>query len=429
MRLTQLRPIGLVIAFALVAGAGLAATAGRQPPADPPPAPEPGAPPRPAPVPAPAASRRLAVERHDCPNVDVAAFSPDGSVVVVAGWKPADAEVENVLTLWDAATGKHLRTFRGPDAGGGAFTFSPDGKRLAHPSTTENEVILREVASGKELHRLPHQFVSAADFSPDGKRVATTSSAFAGKETHSELHVWDVTTGRRVFSPALGADGAFLWAFFAPDGRLTAGTQAGRVRRWNSATGREEPPLALPMEPGRYVLPAADGSAFVGTPGGRPTVYDGATGRVVRAFGRAGEEYEFAHLFDGAKRLVAADKRGRAVTWDAATGQELGAFTIAAPGGANSGEFVRPTADGRYLLASSSEKTADGTDTIPSAAVYTPDGKLVRRARGVAELDFDAAGRSVVVLTRTPSTADAPPKYDVTVHPAAAWLAGGAKKE
>jgi hypothetical protein len=61
--------------------------------------------------------------------------------------------------------------------------------------------------------------------------------------------------------------------------------------------------------------------------------------------------------------------------------------------------------------------------------VYTPAGRLVRRDRGVAELAFDAAGRAVVVVTRTPATADQPPRFDVTVHDAAAWLAGGAKKD
>ncbi|MBN9523184.1 sigma-70 family RNA polymerase sigma factor [bacterium] len=426
MRLTQLRPIGLVLALAVLAGAGLAAAVGRQPPADPPP-PPPAAQPRPVATPAPAAPRRLAVDKHDCPDVQQAAFSPDGRVIAISGSKQANAAIEDVLTLWDTATGRHLHTFRGRDAGANGLCFSPDGTRLAQPVTDAGEVIVREVASGKELRRFAHEGVYATMFSPEGKYLATTGGVEEPRST--DVHVWDVAAGKRVFTPARVKGETYLWALFVPDGRLLVVTDTSRLRWWNPATGREDPPVTLAGEAGRYAVPARDGKWFVGTRPGRPTLFDGTTGRVVRTFGNDGDVFEFANFSDDARTVIATDKAGRVVVWETATGTQKATFTVPGADAAGNAPFIGSTPNGRHLLAQWSQSIDGGRDTVPWVAVYTPDGRLVRRERGLSDLEFDDAGRSVVAVTRIPSTDYAPPKYDVTVHDAAAWLAGGAKKE
>jgi WD40 repeat protein len=64
-------------------------------------------------------------------------------------------------------------------------TFSPDGSRLATASA-DKTARLWEVASGKELARLPHEAsVYHVAFSPDGSRLATASA-----DKTARLWVW-----------------------------------------------------------------------------------------------------------------------------------------------------------------------------------------------------------------------------------------------
>src|SRR5207244_4082063 len=94
-----------------------------------------------------------------------AAISPDGQVL-------ASGQASGVK-LWDAVTGKELRTL---DATATYYTaFSPDGTMLAtsHPGTIK----LWEIPSGKERAALPDgenvpRSVRSITFAPDGKMLA-----------------------------------------------------------------------------------------------------------------------------------------------------------------------------------------------------------------------------------------------------------------
>src|SRR5207245_2691219 len=88
------------------------------------------------------------------------AFSPDGKKVAAGG-------AGDGLCVWDAATGQELHRF--PQPGDlHSVAFSPDGKTLA---ASGKPVILRDVASGKELLKLDghSNWVLRVAFSPDGK--------------------------------------------------------------------------------------------------------------------------------------------------------------------------------------------------------------------------------------------------------------------
>src|SRR5262249_3225612 len=111
------------------------------------------------------------------PTVRSVAMSPDGKTLATG----AD---DNVVQLWDVATGKPGTKLAGHTDWVLALTFSPDGKQLASGGH-HGVVRLGEVASGKKLLDIPAQAapqpnqppppltpVQSLAFSPDGKQLA-----------------------------------------------------------------------------------------------------------------------------------------------------------------------------------------------------------------------------------------------------------------
>jgi WD40 repeat protein len=115
-------------------------------------------------------------------------FSPDGTRLISAGH---DGREKNTATLWDAATGEKIRTFRRSLPGSAARpAISPDGLRLATGGGNEvmGEVTLWEAATGDEtltLRGIPKDVYSLA-FSPDGHRLAAMCA-------DGTIRVWDGT--------------------------------------------------------------------------------------------------------------------------------------------------------------------------------------------------------------------------------------------
>jgi WD40 repeat protein len=115
--------------------------------------------------------RTLDVETDDETGIRLAAFSPDGKTLALV------QEVSRVVSLWDVATGKEIR--RLPPAANQVFSlaFSPNGTLIA-VGNWDNSVRVYSTATGKETaHLVGHQgHVNALAFSPDGKRLASASS-------------------------------------------------------------------------------------------------------------------------------------------------------------------------------------------------------------------------------------------------------------
>jgi WD40 repeat protein/tRNA A-37 threonylcarbamoyl transferase component Bud32 len=106
--------------------------------------------------------------RHAAP-VTAIAISPD-SRLIATGSEGRD------IQLWDAATGKSLRTLVGHGEEPTCLTFSPDGERLASGSR-DATVKLWDVISGQEtvaFRNCPGAVIAIA-FHPDGQRLVATS--------------------------------------------------------------------------------------------------------------------------------------------------------------------------------------------------------------------------------------------------------------
>ena len=172
-------------------------------------------------------------------------FSPDDRTKTVA-----IAHLD--IRLWNTETGDELVIpvldapnlgFRGNLPTILALAFSPDGRWLVS-GTTEGDIRMWDVATGETLavfaepteqKNLGH--ISALAFSPDRALLA------AG--TPSQLHLWDVRTGHKIFSVSTVHKRG--WGIhhdypgplvFSPDGTiLVNGHNSGTIQLWDVKTG------------------------------------------------------------------------------------------------------------------------------------------------------------------------------------------------
>ena len=161
------------------------------------------------------------------------AYSPDGKMIAVGGCLSPDINIDEIVGIYDAATGKELFALNTNRHGHTAVAFAPKGKILAVATEDGEDVLLWDLESRKLHKRLLGHRPNAEGlaFSPDGKLLATSLHA------EDEIYQWDVATGKKLrtfkMDRLLPADRGFgdSWHIaFSPDGEtLAAGSSWGAV--------------------------------------------------------------------------------------------------------------------------------------------------------------------------------------------------------
>jgi RNA polymerase sigma factor (sigma-70 family) len=248
------------------------------------------------------------------------AFSPDGKKLasVGTGKDPTSAPVH----VWDAITGKVLRTFR--QQSGFTVAFAPDGRRLA-ACGLGGTARLWDVVSGKEARQFDchARWIWFCAFSPDGKMLATASD-------DQTIRLWDTATGKelhRVGDPKL----SWSSVAFSPDSKVVAGgSREGTVHLWDAASGRERLKIAghdkwrrardcTPDGP-NVVAFSPDGKSLVS--GHEGVVLDAATGKELCQL-QGHHRWLRSLVFAPDGKTLAGEDSFRIRFWDAATGKEI----------------------------------------------------------------------------------------------------------
>ncbi|MGN9845175.1 NACHT and WD repeat domain-containing protein [Nonomuraea sp. H19] len=186
------------------------------------------------------AGLRIVVKGHTS-FVPAKAFSPDGSILALAG-------SDQTVRLFDVATRRQI----GEPLHGAAtdqqsaLAFSGDGKLLA-TTAADGTVRLWDVASRRQKGVIltgHTNSVGAMAFSPDGRTLATGS----GDRT---VRLWDVPTLRQVGPALTGHAKTVADVAFSPDGALLATASADlTLRLWNVAAPAD-PAAAVCAQAGR----------------------------------------------------------------------------------------------------------------------------------------------------------------------------------
>jgi WD40 repeat protein len=208
-------------------------------------------------------------------RVGALAFSPSGRLLAAGGGAPTEA---GELRLFDAATGRPLVELPAAHADTVfGIAFSPDGSKLA-TGGADKLVKVWDAATGKLLKSFEGHTHHVLDVAWRADGVIASAGA------DGAVKVWDAATGEQRRSIAAHGKAATRLAFVGAANVVTCGGD-GSVREWNANTGAAVRTLGAGPDYLDALAAGADGAVIaVGGPSGGVRVY-GADGKLRRTLG------------------------------------------------------------------------------------------------------------------------------------------------
>lgn len=353
------------------------------------------------------------------------AWSPDGGRFASTSWDRKAIE-------WEAATGKLLYELPGHGDFIDDATFSPDGKTLVTASEDKSAMVW-DVGPSREVLAVQQPYaLLPAGYNADRKHFATVDahgevkiwdaktlqslqtldsnieiSGFgqlilspdqklvAAGTQPTTMTVWDLTSGKQIFTLTPGKDGFATGASFSPDSSRLAvafnDAQGPQVGIWDSRSGKPLATLVLASQPGTFlqgVVWSPDSKRIVASyANGTVQVWIASTGTFL--FQLAGHTNYIWHVLyspDGSK-IATASRDGMTIVYRADSGAEL----VRLVGHTSTVDSLDWSPDGTRIVSAGSDGTAriwdveTGTELVTlnqgpypvEGAIFTADGKHV----------------------------------------------------
>jgi WD40 repeat protein/serine/threonine protein kinase len=268
------------------------------------------------------------------------AFRPSGDPA--GGAVLASASRDETVRLWNAATGETTAVLHGHAGPVFGVAFSQDGRRVVTTDFSGTSKVW-DADTGKEV-RTFHGTVARSALSPDGKRLAFTREA-------GTVQIRNVDTGDEVLAPFPTEAGPVMSLAFSPDGKqLATSGWSGLAFVWDAGTGRLRHRLVGHRHNAMTIEFSADGTRLVTASWDKTAkLWDATTGKEIRTFAGHGDHVSGATLSQDGRWLATASSDNTLRVWDANTGEVVA--VLRGHTGHVSGVSFSP--DGKWLASSS----------------------------------------------------------------------------
>ncbi len=270
------------------------------------------------------------------------------------GRQAVSGSQDNLLRLWDTATGLLLRTFDAQTSAINSVAFSPDGRRIL-TGGNGNRLRLWDVAAGQAVTVMEGHTgeVLSAAFSPSGQQVLS-----GGKDKTVKL--WDAETGQ-LLKTFEGHTEDVLSVAFSSDGRFALSASADKtLKLWDIETGQLLKTFEGHADAVTSVAFSADGQKVLsGSKDKTLKLWDVAAGKLLKTFDGHSDEVLSVAFPAGGRQVLSASKDKTLKLWDA----ETGALVKTLEGHADAVSSAVLSSDGRLALSGSKDKTLKLWDT------------------------------------------------------------------
>jgi murein L,D-transpeptidase YafK len=272
--------------------------------------------------------------------VNAVALSADGRQAISGGQ-------DNLVRLWDVATGLLLRTFDSQANSISAVAFSPDGRQIL---TGGDDKLLRlwDVATGQNAKIMEGHTaeILAAAFPPSGRLLLS-----GGKDKTVKL--WDAGTGA-LLKTFEGHSDEVLSVAASSDGRFVlSGSKDKTVKLWDAEAGLLVKTFEGHGDEVTAVALSADGKqALSGSKDRTVKLWDAGSGRLLKTFeGHSGDVLSVA--FSSGGKALSASQDQTLKLWDLGRGTLIRTLD----GHAGSVTSAAVSSDGQQVLSGSKDKT------------------------------------------------------------------------